>query len=121
MKDMNESIYTSLYDLFNKNYTESGNKKYCRVASGANMRRKVEVSDDFKAVLFVYESDILRGRIDSAFLNRFCKIYFKISRFIQDREFEIVKNVQAWLKNVVKSVAKETSNLNVGNFFVNCS
>jgi hypothetical protein len=44
IKDMNETIYTALYDLFNKNYTESGGKKYCRVASGANLNPRVEVS-----------------------------------------------------------------------------
>lgn len=43
IKDMNEVVFTSLYDLFNKNYTESGDKKFCRVASGNNSRR-VEVS-----------------------------------------------------------------------------
>lgn len=54
MKDMNEVIYTALYDLFNKNYTESGDKKFCRVASGANMKPRVEVSEDFNAILFVH-------------------------------------------------------------------
>lgn len=80
---MNETIYTALYDLFNKNYAESGDKKFCRVASGANMKPRVEVSDGFNAILFVHESDIQTGKIDSAFLNRFCKIYFKLTRFLK--------------------------------------
>lgn len=35
-KDLNNSIQSSLYDLFNKAYVTIGNKKYCRIAVGAN-------------------------------------------------------------------------------------
>jgi hypothetical protein len=39
-KDINNSIQSSLYDLFNKAYTVMGNKKYCRIAVGANSNPK---------------------------------------------------------------------------------
>lgn len=34
LKDLNNSIQTSFYDLFNKSYLTLGKKKYCRVAVG---------------------------------------------------------------------------------------
>ena len=42
-KNPNSSIQTSLYDVFNKSFTQSGNKKYCRVAVGANSNPKCVV------------------------------------------------------------------------------
>lgn len=35
-KNPNNSIQTSMYDVFNRSFTYSGTKKYCRVAVGAN-------------------------------------------------------------------------------------
>ena len=42
-KDPNNSIQTSMYDVFNQSFTESGNRKYCRVAVGANSNHKCVV------------------------------------------------------------------------------
>jgi hypothetical protein len=41
LKNINEVIYTSLYDLFNRHYTTSGDKKFCRIASGAYIKSRV--------------------------------------------------------------------------------
>jgi hypothetical protein len=42
-KDINNSIQTSLYDLFNKSFSQIGAKKYCRIAVGANSNPKCHV------------------------------------------------------------------------------
>lgn len=39
LKDM-DHIYSSLYDLFNQNFAEFGNKRYCRIALGALLNPK---------------------------------------------------------------------------------
>jgi D-alanine-D-alanine ligase-like ATP-grasp enzyme len=35
IKDLTNSVQTSLYDLFNKAYVPIGKKHYCRIAVGA--------------------------------------------------------------------------------------
>jgi len=52
-KDINNSIQTSMYDLFNKSFTQIGNKKYCRVAVGANSNPKCCVHQNFNAIVYV--------------------------------------------------------------------
>ena len=68
-KDINSSIETSLYDLFNKSFYEVGTKKYCRIAVGANLNPKCLVHKDFNAIVYIDESNI--PSTDLAFLNRF--------------------------------------------------
>jgi hypothetical protein len=54
-KDINNSIQTSLYDLFNKSFTRIMNKKYCRIAVGANSNPKCFVHNNFNAIVYVDE------------------------------------------------------------------
>lgn len=68
-KDINNSIQTSLYDLFNKSFYEVGSKKYCRIAVGANSNPKCLVHSNFNAIVYIEESNI--RQTDLAFLNRF--------------------------------------------------
>jgi hypothetical protein len=57
-KDINNSIQSSLYDLFNKSYISSGNKKYCRIAVGANSNPQCWVNDNFNAIVFMDERKV---------------------------------------------------------------
>ena len=68
-KDINNSIQSSLYDLFNKSYIQSGNKKFCRIAVGANSNPQCWVNDNFNAIVFMEESKV--NSLDLPFLNRF--------------------------------------------------
>jgi hypothetical protein len=52
-KDPNNSIQTSMYDVFNRSFTESGDKKYCRVAVGANSNPKCVVHENFGCLVFI--------------------------------------------------------------------
>lgn len=56
LKDM-KHIYSSLYDLFNQNYTRYGDKSYCRIALGALLNPKCFVHEDFRCVIFINEDD----------------------------------------------------------------
>jgi len=53
LKDINSSIQTSLFDLFNKSFTKIGTKQYCRIAVGANSNPKCYVHDNFNAIVYV--------------------------------------------------------------------
>jgi len=52
-KDINNSIQTSLYDLFNKSFTQIGDKKYCRISVGANSNPKCFVHSNFNAIVYI--------------------------------------------------------------------
>ena len=74
-KDINNSIQSSLYDLFNKSYISSGSKKYCRIAVGANSNPQCWVNDNFNAIVFIDERKV--GSLDLPFLNRFEKHFLR--------------------------------------------
>jgi len=52
-KDINNSIQSSLYDLFNKVYYLNGNNYYCRIAVGANSNPQCLVHKNFNAIVFI--------------------------------------------------------------------
>ena len=87
-KDINNSIQTSLYDLFNKSFYKVGNKKYCRIAVGANSNPKCLVHEHFNAIVYIDESNI--RKTDLAFLNRFEKHYLNLRSMISDKELGLL-------------------------------
>ena len=52
-KDPNNSIQSSLYELFNKAYTEFGENKMCRIAVGANSNLQCSVHEDFRSIIVI--------------------------------------------------------------------
>ncbi len=48
-----ESIYPSLYDLFNQNFTYISGKKYARIALGYAHDMSVEVNPDCRIVILI--------------------------------------------------------------------
>lgn len=69
-----ESLYQSLYDLFNQNFEVLGNDKFCRVAIGTDSI-KARVNPYFKVVLIVNYKDVINNnqKYDPPLLNRFEK------------------------------------------------
>ena len=55
-----ESIYPSLYDLFNQNFLIQDNKKYARIAIGSSNNKPYKVDDKFKSIIIVDEKDIYK-------------------------------------------------------------
>ena len=49
LKDF-ESIYSSLYDLFNQNFVEVRGKKYARIALGSKTNSFSEVNNNFRCI-----------------------------------------------------------------------
>ena len=68
-KNPNNSIQTSMYDVFNRSFTYSGNKKYSRLAVGANSNPQCLVNNNFASIIFMDEKIV--ENTDLAFLNRF--------------------------------------------------
>ena len=53
MKLQLESIYPSLYDLFNQSFTQVCGRKYARITIGSSTDTLFEVDKDFKCIVLV--------------------------------------------------------------------
>ncbi|KAJ8319134.1 hypothetical protein KUTeg_004225, partial [Tegillarca granosa] len=95
LKDL-ESIYGSLYDMLNQNYTVVGKKKNCRVALGPYSNPMCQVHDDFKCIVLVEERKL--DYSDPPFLNRFEKQQFRFSDILDDTDSEIISLLKQFIQ-----------------------
>lgn len=93
-----ESIYGSLYDMLNQNYTVVGGKRNCRVALGAFSNPMCQVHHGFRCIVLIDQ-----GRIDFTdppFLNRFEKQLLRFSDVLSLEQREIIGNLDKWVKGI---------------------
>ena len=57
-----DSIYPSLYDLFNQNFIKTGRKSYARISLGYSKTHTYYVNDNFKCVVLL-DSNKLENKI----------------------------------------------------------
>lgn len=69
MKDVPNSVQTSLYDLLNKSYQTVAKKNYCRISVGAHYNPKCFVHPNFNCIVNIMEKRLRNA--DPPFLNRF--------------------------------------------------
>ena len=77
-----ESVYPSLYDLFNQNFTIVSGKKYSRIAMGSSNNTFSLVNDGFKCIVFVDKNMIEEE--EAPFLNRFEKHIISFEILLRD-------------------------------------
>lgn len=90
-----ESIYGSLYDMLNQNYTVVGGKRNCRVALGAFSNPMCQVHDGFRCVVLIDQ-----GRVDFTdppFLNRFEKQLLRFSDVLNEEQRKVIKQLKEWV------------------------
>ena len=90
-----ESIYGSLYDMLNQNYTVVGGKRNCRVALGAFSNPMCQVHDGFRCVVLIDQ-----GRVDFTdppFLNRFEKQLLRFSDVLNEEQRNVIKQLKEWV------------------------
>ena len=93
-----ESIYGSLYDMLNQNYTVVGGKRNCRVALGAFSNPMCQVHEGFRCVVLIDQ-----GRVDFTdppFLNRFEKQLLRFSDVLNEKQRKIIKILKEWVKHI---------------------
>jgi len=93
-----ESIYGSLYDMLNQNYTVVGGKRNCRVALGAFSNPMCQVHDGFRCIVLIDQ-----GRVnftDPPFLNRFEKQLLRFSDVLNGEQRKIINTLQDWVKGI---------------------
>ena len=123
-----ESVYPSLYDLFNQNFTVMGNKNYARIAVGGSNSTYSLVNDGFKCIILVDQNSIEKE--EPPFLNRFEKhiisFEYLLPKKIGDDAKEIYNLIQDFVKMKIEIVGNDNKNINykfsydIEKLLVNC-
>ncbi|KAJ7381008.1 hypothetical protein OS493_004603 [Desmophyllum pertusum] len=93
-----ESIYGSLYDMLNQNYTVVGQKKNCRVALGPFSNPMCQVDDEFRCIVLIDEQRV--DFTDPPFLNRFEKQLLRFSDVLNEKQKETISFLEDWTKAI---------------------
>ena len=115
-----DSIYTSLYDLFNQNPEKIRNKRYARIALGSRTNFKSEVNDKFRCIIIVDENKLEEQEIP--FLNRFEKQCLSFQYLMRDEEISKANEIFEKCQNIVNYDENKFKlfNYNIGNLLINC-
>ena len=97
LKDL-ESIYGSLYDMLNQNYTEVDKKKYCRVALGPYSNPMCQVHDGFRCIVLIDQHKV--DYSDPPFLNRFEKQVLRFSDVLTEDQQHVVMELRCWVQEM---------------------
>ena len=113
------SIYPSLYDLFNQNYTVMGKKKFARIALGYSNNVFAQVNDNFRCVVLIDETEIQKQ--DPPFLNRFEKHIVTFDFLILDDFKKRVNEVNHLLHDfIIPKDPTRVINLDISKMLINC-
>jgi hypothetical protein len=97
-KDL-ESIYPSLYDLFNLNFTRIDGKNYARIAKSNYNTIPCYVHDNFNCVILINKNNLLNQ--DAPFLNRFEKYEISFKEILIDEYLKIGKEIYEMFKFIL--------------------
>ncbi|XP_078659777.1 uncharacterized protein LOC144904631 [Branchiostoma floridae x Branchiostoma belcheri] len=93
-----DSIYGSLYDMLNQNYTVVGKKRNCRVALGAYSNPMCQVHENFRCIVLIDQQKV--NYSDPPFLNRFEKQLLRFSDVIDHHQMSAIKKLQSWVEDI---------------------
>ena len=110
-----ESIYGSLYDMLNQNYTVVGQKKNCRVALGPFSNPMCQVHDGFRCIVLIDEQRV--DYTDPPFLNRFEKQLLRFSDVLNEDQKDVISCLRAWTK-AISTVPEIESHFNETDMFL---
>ena len=97
-----DSIYPSLYDLFNQSYAEKNNKLYTKISFGYSNDVLYEVNKDSRCIILV-EAEKLEN-ISFPLLNRFEKQIISLNNLLNEDEIEQGKKIY---KNLISLITYE--------------
>ena len=119
LKDM-ESIYPSLYDLFNQNFVKVKGKKYARIALGSKTNSFSEVNDKFRCIIIVDEDKLPDQEIP--FLNRFEKQSLSFEYLMAKEQINIAHNLYIKCQNMIQYDENKFGLINykINNLLINC-
>ena len=120
LKDF-ESIYSSLYDLFNQNFVKVKEKKYARIALGSKTNSFSEVNNKFRCIIIVEQDKINNQEIP--FLNRFEKQCISFEYFMNQEQIYIANKIYKKCQNLTKYDENKIKliNYNINSLLINCN
>jgi hypothetical protein len=102
-----DDIYSSLYDIFNQNFTVVGEIRLCRIAQGARLNSKCPVHEQFHSVILINEDDYSLQAADAPFLNRFEKHYVKLDIILNDHQKYVMNELLGWIDSLLHNRMRE--------------
>ena len=112
-----ESIYPSLYDLFNQNYTYIGQQKMARIALGYSHDIKINVHPQCRIIILIDHEQI--SKQDPPFLNRFEKHILSYERIFSKEKNEFSKRIFKILKQLIKPNSNKDVKINLSKHLLN--
>ena len=120
MKDL-ESVYPSMYDLFNQNFTVLSNKNYARLAVGSSVNTFSFVNDKFRCIVSVDLNQINNEEVP--FLNRFEKHIMSFEYLLSKEQIVECEKIKSNLDELVKFKEAEFKAINydLSKLLINCN
>ena len=120
LKDF-ESIYPSLYDLFNQNLVKVRGKKYARIALGSKTNSFSEVNNKFRCIIIVDQDNLNNQEIP--FLNRFEKQSISFEYLMNQEQILIANKIFKKCQNLTTYDEQKLRliNYNINNLLINCN
>ena len=112
-----ESVYPSLYDLFNQNFRVVSNKNYARLAVGSSTNTFSLVDNNFRCIINVDDDKI--NEEEPPFLNRFEKHIISFEYLLSKELIKISKKIKTILDELIQ--AYEGINYELKLLLINCS
>ena len=114
-----ESVYPSLYDLFNQNFTVISKKHYSRLAVGSNTNSFAYVHKDFRCIV-----NVETGKLDeeeAPFLNRFEKHIMSFEYMMNQELIRVAEKIKNNIDGFFKCNKKfKAINYDLTKLMINC-
>ena len=116
-----ESVYPSMYDLFNQNFTVLSNKNYARLAFGASVNTFSFVNDNFRCIVNVDLNELDTEEVP--FLNRFEKHIMSFEYLLNKEQITESESIFSMLNNIAvyKEAVFKGINYDLSKLLINCN
>ena len=112
LKDL-DLIYSSFYELFNKNFIDLNGKQYTYLGKS---QTKTLINEEFKVIVCVDKENIVNQ--DPPFLNRFEKHIISIKNILDEKSIELADDIFSVLKEIKILINTKNQNLNPNLKFI---
>ena len=116
-----ETVYPSMYDLFNQNFTVVGKKNYARLAVGSTTNNFALINNNFKCIINVDDDKI--DKEEPPFLNRFEKHILSLDNLLSQELIELSNNIKSILDELIICDNKVYNGIDydLKSLLINCS
>ena len=118
LKDL-DNIYPSLYDLFNQNFSISGERKSARIAFEYS-EVSSDVNKDFHVIVIVNSEQIKQLLLDPPFLNRFEKHIITYKMLLEPKDIKISEKICNYLELISSFNHNKDLKIDLEKLLVNC-